>query len=58
MNILIIYQVKFVSLPKSLSKRISEISLNEEIFKQSVPIYQKALKDSGLNENLSITRKR
>ena len=57
MNILIIYQVKFVSLPKSISKRISEI-LNEEIFKQSVPIYQKALKDSGLNENVSITRKR
>ena len=57
MNILIIYQVKFVSLPKSISKRISDI-LNEEIFKQSVPIYQKALKDSGLNENVSITRKR
>ena len=39
-------------LPKSISKRISEISSNEEIFKQSVPIYEKALKDSGFNEKL------
>ena len=37
-------------LAKSISKRISEISSNEEIFKQSVPIYEKALKDSGFNE--------
>ena len=39
-------------LPKSISKRVSEISSNEEIFKQSIPIYEKALKDSGFNEKL------
>ena len=39
-------------LPKSISKRISEISSSQEIFKQSVPIYEKALKDSGFNEKL------
>ena len=33
-------------LPKSISKRISKI------FKQSVLIYEKALKDSGFNEKL------
>ena len=38
--------------PKSISKRISEISSNEEIFKQSVRIYEKALKDSGFHEKL------
>ena len=36
----------------SISKGISEISSNEEIFKQSVPMYEKALKDSGFNEKL------
>ena len=39
-------------LPKSISKRISEISSNEEIFKRLVPIYEKALRDSGFNEKL------
>ena len=39
-------------LPKSISKRISEISSNEEIFKQSPPIYKKALKGSGFNQKL------
>ena len=39
-------------LPKSISKRISEISSNEEIFKQSIPIYEKALKDGGFNEKV------
>ena len=29
---------------------MSEISSNEEIFKQSVPIYEKPLKDSGFND--------
>ena len=43
--------------PKSIIKRISEVSSNEEVFKQSVSIYEKALKDSGFNENLFITRK-
>ena len=38
--------------PKSIRKRISEISSNEEIFKLSVRIYEKALKDSGFHEKL------
>ena len=42
----------FRQLPKSISKRISEISSNEEMFKQSVAICEKALKDSGFNEKL------
>ena len=41
-----------LQLSKSISKRISEISSNEEIFKQSVPIYEKAYEDSCLNEKL------
>ena len=39
-------------LPKSISKWISEISSNEVIFKQSVPIYEKAVKDSAFNDKL------
>ena len=39
-------------LPKSIIKQISEVSSNEEVFKQSVPIYEKALTGSGFNEKL------
>ena len=44
-------------LPKWISKRISEIMSNEEIFKQSAPINEKAVKDSGSNEKLFYKKK-
>ena len=34
-------------LPKSINKRISEISSTEEIYKDAMPLYEKALKTSG-----------
>ena len=39
-------------LPKSISKRISDTSSNEEIFNNNIPIYQKALKNSDFINNL------
>ena len=39
--------------PKSISKRISDTFSNEEIFKNHIPIYQQALKNSGFNNNLT-----
>ena len=42
-------------LPKSISRRISDISSNENIFKDSITIYENALKSSGFNENLTYT---
>ena len=35
------------NIPEGINKRLSEISLNEEIFKRAVPEYQKALNDGG-----------
>ena len=35
-------------LPKSISKRISEISSNEHIFNQSIHYYEYAFKKSGI----------
>ena len=40
---------------KSISKRISEISLNKRIFNQSIPYYENALKKSGYNISLKYT---
>ena len=39
-------------LAKSVSKRILETSSNEQIFKESIPIYEEALKKSGFHEKL------
>ena len=39
-------------LPKSIEKRISDISSNENVFTQSIPIYQDALQKSGFTEQL------
>ena len=39
-------------LPKSISKRLSELSSNKEIFQKATPIYFEALKKSGFNEPL------
>ena len=38
--------------PKSIRKQISEISSNEEISNQSVPVYEKALNNAGFNGKL------
>ena len=38
--------------PKSISKQISDISSNEEISNQSVPVYEKALNNAGFNGKL------
>ena len=44
-------------LSKSVSKRISKTSSNEQIFKESIPIYEEALKKSGFHEKLEYVRK-
>ena len=43
-------------LAKSVSKRISETSSNEETFKESIPICEEALKKSGFLEKLEYVR--
>ena len=39
-------------LPRNISKRISDISSNREIFEKAAPIYNKALRDSGYTEEI------
>ncbi len=41
------------NLPASISRRVSDISYDEEIFRNSAPYYENALKSSGYAENLS-----
>ena len=43
------------NIPKSINKRLSEISIDENSFNQSAPLYQKALDDSGYNHRLVFT---
>ena len=45
---------------KSVSKRNLELetSFNEQIFKESIPIYEEALKKSGFNEKLEYVREK
>ena len=42
-------------LPKSISKRLSDLSSNEEIFQKTKPAYSDALKKSGFQGKLSYT---
>ena len=44
-------------LPKSIAKRISDISSGENIFRNSIPIYSEALKKSGFNDKLTYSTK-
>ena len=37
-------------LPKSISKRLSDLSSTKEIFQKGTPIHYEALKKSGFNE--------
>ena len=43
-------------LAKSISKIFSETSFNLQIFKESIPIYQEALKKSGFHEKAKYVR--
>ena len=43
------------NIPKSINKRLSEISIDETSFNQSAPLYQKALDDSGYHHRLTFT---
>ena len=50
-------------LPKSINKRISEISSTEEIYKNAMPLYEKALKTTPqtiiqLNNHLTNSKSR
>ena len=42
-------------LPKAIGKRLSDISCNQEVFEAALPIYEEALRKSGINEKLSYT---
>ena len=42
-------------LPKSISKRLSDLSSNKEIFEKTKPAYRDALNKSGFQEKLSYT---
>ena len=44
-------------LPKSIAKRISDISYDENIFCNSISIYSEAFKKSGFNDKLSYSTK-
>ena len=40
-----------------ISRRISDLSSNEEIFNQAAPIYNQALKNSGFDESIKFSKK-
>ena len=44
-------------IPTMVSKRLSDLSKNEEVFKQAVPPYEEALRTSGYSQKLSYTQK-
>ena len=44
-------------LSKSITKRISDISSDENIFPNSIPTYSEALKKSGFNDALTYSAK-
>jgi len=43
------------NIPKSINKRLSEISYDQDSFDKAVPIYQKALNDSGYKHRLAFS---
>ena len=45
-------------LPKSVRKRISETSSDEQMFKESIPIYEEVLKKSGFHRKLNMLGKK
>ena len=45
-------------IPKGIAKRLSEISANEEVFKQASPMYEEALQKSGYDDKLEYSPER
>ena len=43
------------NIPKSINKRLSEISIDQNSFNQAALLYQKAIDDSGYNHRLTFT---
>ena len=43
------------NIPKSINKRLSEISYDQDSFDKAVPLYQKALNDSGYKHRLAFS---
>ena len=43
------------NIPKSINKRLSEISYDQDSFDKAVPLYQKALNDSGYKHHLAFS---
>ena len=50
-------KIIFRELPKSVSKRLSDLSSTKEIFQKATPIYYEPLKKSGFHEPLFFTPK-
>ena len=44
-------------IPKSISKRLSDISCNQEVFEKAVPLYENALKHSDFDTSLQYVQK-
>ena len=44
-------------LPKSIAKRISDLSSSENIFHDAIPVYKEALRKSGFTSDLVYTPK-
>ena len=44
-------------IPKSISKRLSDISCNQEVFEKAIPLYENALKHSGFDTSLQYVKK-
>ena len=43
------------NLPKSINRRLSEISFDAHLFNEAAPLYQKALDESGYNHRLTFS---
>ena len=43
------------NIPKSINRRLSEISFDVDSFNEAAPLYQKALDDSGYNHRLTFS---
>ena len=44
-------------IPKSIAKRISDISSSEVVFNESIPIYSDALRKSGFHDKITFIPK-
>ena len=44
------------NIPQNINKRLTNISSNESVFNETIPPYQKALKESGYNHKLKFEK--